>query len=185
MGPRSNSEPKGQKDIGMLKRKNPNILNVSFRQMMGLVLSVALYPSGEMAVAQSAPRSGRNNVQTSALTSYYGYFYIRQRCQAEDGEYYHYSFITNIFASSSKKDDGRVRNEAQAAFFAMTQAEGWTCYNEGSSELYRQDASLTSVQQARNATIRYESSAHVSLYEYNYSDGAQAGSLPSLLHQEE
>src|SRR5215469_3270175 len=107
----------------MLKRENyQSMLKASFRQMISLLLSVALYTSGSIAAAQSA--------QTSQPRTSYGYFNIRQYCQAEDGEYHHYSFITNIFASSSNKDQGRASKAAQAAFFKMVKAQEWTCLNE-------------------------------------------------------
>ena len=159
-----------------------NLVNVSFRPLMALLLSVALNVSG-VAAAHGAPAFRAASAQTSFGTTY-GYFYMRQLCQAEDGQYYHYSFITNIFGSPSNKSHGQVTNEAQAAFFAMVKTEGWTCLNEGIPELY-QGAPLATVQQAREATIRYESSARVNLYSYNYADGAAQGTFPTLLHQDD
>jgi hypothetical protein len=107
----------------------------------------------------------------------YSVYHVRQSCLAEDGRYYPFTFLTNIFTSSSAKFHNNAETQAQQAFYAMRAAEGWNCSGGDIGELIRDDSQVTA-QWHRDGVIRSEKTSGVGIVEYTYFDGAESGSAP-------
>jgi hypothetical protein len=96
----------------------------------------------------------------------------------EDGRTYGFAFVSNLFNVPSEKSSGAIANAARGAFDAMVAAEGWSCANLGGGLSYINGSSKPDADFRRAGTIRYEQNGGIGVVEFDYYDGASAGSSP-------